>query len=97
VGTCPGRGPTSPRCAPRGHDPGSPPRVRAVTAARRKLTQVLGQPTPDVVSSARLDVRKARADLAVLRQRGAPASATDLALARLKVEVAAQRVGLTGQ
>jgi hypothetical protein len=71
--------------------------VRAVTAARRKLTQVLGQPTPDVVSSARLDVRKARADLAVLRQRGAPASATDLALARLKVEVAAQRVGLTGQ
>jgi macrolide-specific efflux system membrane fusion protein len=49
------------------------------------------------VSSARLDVRKARADLAVLRQRGAPASATDLALAGLKVEVAAQRVGLAAQ
>jgi RND family efflux transporter MFP subunit len=33
----------------------------------------------------------------VLRQRGAPASAIDLALARLKVDVAAQRVGLERQ
>jgi len=69
----------------------------AVTAARRKLSQVLAGPTSDVVATARADVRKARADLAVLRQRGAPASATDLALARLKVAVASQRVDLAGQ
>jgi HlyD family secretion protein len=69
----------------------------AVTAARRKLSQVLGGPTSDVVATARADVRKAHADLAVLRQRGAPASATDLALARLKVAVASQRVDLAGQ
>jgi macrolide-specific efflux system membrane fusion protein len=69
----------------------------AVTAARRKLSQVVGGPTPDVVATARADVRKARADLAVLRQRGAPASATDLALSRLKVTVASQRVDLAGQ
>jgi RND family efflux transporter MFP subunit len=69
----------------------------AVTAARRKLAQVVGPPTPDVIAAARLDVRKARADLAVLRQRGAPAGATDLALARLKVNVAAQRVDLARQ
>jgi RND family efflux transporter MFP subunit len=69
----------------------------AVTAARRKLAQLLGPPTPDLVSAARLDVRKASADLAVLRQRGARASATDLALARLKVDVGAQRVALADQ
>jgi RND family efflux transporter MFP subunit len=69
----------------------------AVIAARRKLAQLLGPPTPDLVSSARLDVRKASADLAVLHQRGAPASATDLALARLKVDVSAQRIALAEQ
>jgi RND family efflux transporter MFP subunit len=44
-----------------------------------------------------MDVRKAQADLAVLRQRGAPASAVDLALARLKVNVAGQRLRLEQQ
>jgi RND family efflux transporter MFP subunit len=39
-------------------------------------------------------VRKAQADLAVLRQRGAPAGAIDLALARLKVGVGSQRLAL---
>jgi HlyD family secretion protein len=68
-----------------------------VAAAQRKLAQVLGPPLPGVVPSARLDLRKAQADLAVLRQRGAPASATDLALARLKLDVAAQRLSLERQ
>ncbi|MDX6681718.1 MAG: HlyD family secretion protein [Solirubrobacteraceae bacterium] len=65
----------------------------AVTAARRKLAR-LRHPTSDILAAARSDVRKARADLAVLRQRGAPASATDLALARLKVNVSRQRLAL---
>jgi RND family efflux transporter MFP subunit len=65
----------------------------AVTAARRRLT-ALRHPTRDVVTAARSDVRKAQADLTVLRQRGAPATATDLALARLKVDVGAQRLAL---
>jgi RND family efflux transporter MFP subunit len=46
------------------------------------------------VSTARSDLGKARADLAVVRQRGAPAGASDLALARLKVDVASQRLTL---
>ena len=65
-----------------------------VTAARRKLA-ALRHPAGDVVAVARSDVRKAQADLAVLRQRGAPASAIDLALARLKVRVGAERLALT--
>jgi macrolide-specific efflux system membrane fusion protein len=66
----------------------------AVSAARGKLQQLLGPPPRDVIPTARLDLRKAQADLAVLRQRGAPASAIDLAIARLKVDVAGQRAGL---
>jgi membrane fusion protein, macrolide-specific efflux system len=69
----------------------------AVRAARRKLHQLTGPLAPDVAPAARMDLRKAQADLAVLRQRGAPASTIDLALARLKVNVAAQRVGLEQQ
>ncbi|HEX8159139.1 MAG TPA: efflux RND transporter periplasmic adaptor subunit, partial [Solirubrobacteraceae bacterium] len=65
----------------------------AVRAAKQKLAR-LRHPTSDVVSVARSDVRKAQADLAVLRQRGAPASATDLALARLKVGVGSERLAL---
>ena len=69
----------------------------AETAARRKLQRLLGPPTHDVVAVARADVRKASADVALLHQRGAPASATDLALARLKVDVGAQRLALAEQ
>jgi multidrug efflux pump subunit AcrA (membrane-fusion protein) len=65
----------------------------AVTAARRRLAR-LRHPTADVVAAARGDVRKAQAELAVLRQRAAPAGATDLALARLKVGVGSQRLAL---
>lgn len=67
-----------------------------VTTARRKLA-ALRHPTNAVVSVARADVRKAQADLAVLRQRGAPASAINLALARLKVSVGSQRLALAGE
>lgn len=73
----------------------------SVAAARGKLSQLLAPPARDVTSAARLDVRKAQADLAVLNQRGAPASAIDLAIARLKVDVGAGRLALaqalTGQ
>ncbi|MDQ2934836.1 MAG: efflux RND transporter periplasmic adaptor subunit [Chloroflexota bacterium] len=64
----------------------------AVTAARTRLHQL--RPTADVIATAQSDVRRAQADIAVLRQRGAPASAIDLALARLKVVVSRQRLGL---
>jgi HlyD family secretion protein len=69
----------------------------AVRAARGRLRQLTGPLAPDVVPAARLDLRKAQADLAVLRQRGAPASVIDLALARLKVDVAAQHLALEQQ
>lgn len=64
----------------------------AVKAARTRLHQL--RPTADVIATAQSDVRRALADLAVLRQRGAPASAIDLALARLTVVVSRQRLGL---
>jgi multidrug efflux pump subunit AcrA (membrane-fusion protein) len=67
----------------------------AVAAAKSKLKQLTGAPQRDLVATARLDLRKARADLAVLRQRGGPAGTTDLSLARLKVDVTAQRLKLT--
>jgi multidrug resistance efflux pump len=66
----------------------------AVAAAKARLGQVTGHPTRDVVAAARLDLSKAKADLAVLGQRGSPATPTDLALARLKVDVAGQRLAL---
>ncbi|MEK6250751.1 MAG: efflux RND transporter periplasmic adaptor subunit [Actinomycetota bacterium] len=64
----------------------------AVRAASTRLHQL--RPTADVIATAQSDVRKAQADLAILRQRGAPASAIDLALARLFVVVSRQRLGL---
>jgi hypothetical protein len=64
----------------------------AVVAARSRLAHL--RPTEAVISGARSEVRRARADLAVLRQRGAPASATDQALAQLKVVLDRQRLGL---
>jgi HlyD family secretion protein len=65
----------------------------AVTAAEDRLGLVL-QPAPEAVSLARAEVTRAAADLAILRQRGAPASATDLAIARLRVRVGEQQVQL---
>ena len=66
----------------------------AVDAAAAKLNQLLKGPGRAAVATARLDFRKARADLAVLRQRGTPASGIDLALARLKVDLGNQRLSL---
>jgi HlyD family secretion protein len=67
-----------------------------VIAAKRRLSQ-LRHPPREVVSTARLDLRKAEADLAVLRQRGSPATPNDIALARLKVNVGSQRLALAQQ
>lgn len=64
----------------------------AVVAARSRLAHL--RPTEAVIATGRSEVRRARADLAVLRQRGAPASAIDQALARLKVVVSRQRLAL---
>jgi HlyD family secretion protein len=69
---------------------------QAVAAARQKLA-ALKHPSPDLVSTTRFELRKAQADLAVLHQRGSPASPTDLALARLKVDVDGQRLALARQ
>jgi HlyD family secretion protein len=64
----------------------------AVAAARSRLAHL--RPTEAAIDTARSEVRRARADLAVLNQRGAPASAIDQALARLKVVVSRQRLAL---
>jgi RND family efflux transporter MFP subunit len=57
-----------------------------------KLAQLLGPPLRSDVTTARLDVRKAQADLAVLRARGGPASPLDIGLAQLKVNAAQARL-----
>ena len=67
----------------------------AVTAARSGLGLLL-HPSRETISSARTDVARSAADLAVVRQRGAPASRTDLAIASLRVSVAEQQVHLAG-
>jgi HlyD family secretion protein len=67
---------------------------RAVDASRARLHQLLGSPLVTDVTAARLDLRKAVADLAVLRLRGGPASSYDIGLARLKVQAAKARVTL---
>jgi HlyD family secretion protein len=66
---------------------------QAVATAKTKLAQLLGPPVAADAATARSDVFKAEADLAVLRTRGAPASALDVALARLKVVGARLRLG----
>jgi HlyD family secretion protein len=65
---------------------------QAVAAARARLRQLLGPPLRSDVSAVRLDVRKAEADLAVLRARGGPGSPTDVGIADLKVRAARARL-----
>jgi RND family efflux transporter MFP subunit len=70
----------------------------AIQAARRKLQHLQAASTQEAArSAARSELRKAQADLAVLRQRGAPASTIELAIAQLKVDVAVQRIALERQ
>jgi RND family efflux transporter MFP subunit len=61
----------------------------AVTSARAKLAQVRG---PAAAIAARAAVSRAVADLAALKARSGPASASDIALARLKYSAAAARL-----
>jgi RND family efflux transporter MFP subunit len=65
---------------------------QAITTARVKLAQLLGPPLRSDVTTAQLDVRKAQADLAVLRARGGPASPIDIGLSQLKVDAARARL-----
>src|SRR5205823_7611434 len=67
---------------------------QAVVTARAKLKQLLGPPLHADVTLARLDIRKAIADLSVLKLRGGPASVFDVDLARLKVAAARARLAL---
>jgi RND family efflux transporter MFP subunit len=77
------------------HGPAGTAAARAaVAAAKARLALVTGHPLRDVVATARFDLAKARADLAILGQRGSPATPSDLALARLKLDVAGQRLAL---
>jgi HlyD family secretion protein len=69
---------------------------QAVESTRAKLAQLLAPPLRSDVAAARFDVLKAEADLAVLRARGGPASAFDIALARLKVVGAQLRFANAG-
>jgi HlyD family secretion protein len=65
---------------------------QAIDSARVRLAQVLGPPLASDLDAARVDIRKAEADLAVLRARGGPASATDIEIASLKVKAAEARL-----
>lgn len=65
---------------------------QAVVAFRAKLAQLFGPPLRSDVALAKLELGKAKADLAVLRTHGAPASPIDIALARLKVAAARVRL-----
>ena len=67
---------------------------QAADAARAKLAGLLGPRPGSDVAAARLDLRRAEADLAVLRARGGPATTFDIGLARLKVEAAQARHAL---
>lgn len=68
--------------------------LQALAAARARLRQLLGPPLRSDVTAARLDVRKALADLAVLRARGGPGTPTDIGIARLKVQAARAKLAL---
>lgn len=68
--------------------------LQALAAARARLRQLLGPPLRSDVTVARLDVRKALADLAVLRARGGPGTPTDIGIARLKVQAARAKLAL---
>lgn len=63
----------------------------AVTLARQKLAQVR-RPSPAARDAARVEHTKALADLDVLRRRGGPAGAVEVALTRQKVRAAEVRV-----
>jgi RND family efflux transporter MFP subunit len=63
-----------------------------VAAAKARLVQLLDGPISADVATAKADVAKANGDLAALRARGAPASAIDIAVARLKMAAAAARL-----
>jgi RND family efflux transporter MFP subunit len=71
--------------------------ARASVAAAESRLDLLVNPPPEVVSTLRVEVARATAELAVLRQRGAPASKADLEIAALKVKVAEQQVLLARQ
>ena len=64
----------------------------AVAAAKAKLAQLVGSPLTSDVDAARFDVSRAESDLAILRARGAPASARDIELAKLKLHAANARL-----
>jgi HlyD family secretion protein len=68
--------------------------TEALGAARARLRQLLGPPLRSDATAARLDVRKALADLAVLRARGGPGSPTDIGIARLKVQAARAKLAV---
>jgi RND family efflux transporter MFP subunit len=75
----------------------SPSRTAAAQAAVRVAQtrlDLLLDPAPETVSTVRAELARAAADLSVLRLRGAPAGRTDLAIARLRVDVGQRQVEL---
>ncbi len=68
--------------------------ARSAVAAAEARLELVRNPAPETVSSARTEAARAQADLAVLRQRGAPATATDLAIAELRVTAAEEQLNL---
>jgi multidrug efflux pump subunit AcrA (membrane-fusion protein) len=77
----------------RGPGPGALAAAKqAIASAKARLAQLMGPPLDTDVALARFDLGRARADLAVLRARGGPGSATDVEFARLKVAAARARL-----
>ncbi len=68
--------------------------AKAARSAAEARVDLLLNPPVETLSAARSEVRRASADLSVLRQRGAPATATDLSISRLRVDVAEQQFRL---
>jgi HlyD family secretion protein len=56
-----------------------------VQAAESKLNQLLGPPLRADLALARSELRRAKADLAIMKTRGTPGSPTDIGLANLRV------------
>lgn len=68
--------------------------AQAALDAAQDRVALVKNPAAESVSAARAEVTLAEADLAVVRQRGAPASDNEIALARLRVDVAAQQLAV---
>jgi len=67
---------------------------KAVAASKARLAQLFAPPLRPDVAAAKADIAKAKGDLAALLARRAPASQFDVALAKLKVQAAQEKLAV---